>query len=43
VLVQPGYYFDVPGDGYLVVSLLPRPEEFAEGIARLVALVAEDG
>lgn len=42
VLVSPGYLFDVPGDGHLVLSLLPRPDHFAEGIARLLAVVAED-
>lgn len=42
VLVQPGYFFDVPGDGHMVLSLLPRPDQFEEGIERLCALVAED-
>jgi aspartate/methionine/tyrosine aminotransferase len=37
VLVQPGYFFDFPGEAYLVVSLLPEPEAFAAGIARLLA------
>jgi aspartate/methionine/tyrosine aminotransferase len=36
VLVQPGYFFDFPDDGYLVVSLLTRPDVFEEGIARLL-------
>ena len=42
VLVQPGYFFDVPGNGYLVLSLLPPPDQFVLGIARLQAVVAED-
>jgi DNA-binding transcriptional MocR family regulator len=42
VLVQPGYFFDVPGDGHMVLSLLPRPDQFEEGVERLCALVAED-
>ncbi|MBK6532980.1 MAG: hypothetical protein IPF99_26335 [Deltaproteobacteria bacterium] len=42
VLVQPGYFFDVPGDGHMVLSLLPRPDQFEEGVERLSALVAED-
>ncbi|TAK25175.1 MAG: pyridoxal phosphate-dependent aminotransferase [Myxococcaceae bacterium] len=42
VLVQPGYFFDVPGDGHMVLSLLPRTDQFEEGVARLSALVAED-
>jgi alanine-synthesizing transaminase len=37
VLVHPGYFFDFPGEAYLVLSLLPRPEVFGEGVARLVA------
>lgn len=36
VLVHPGYFFDFPTDGFIVVSLLPSPDTFAEG-ARLLA------
>lgn len=39
VAVHPGYLFDFPGDGFLVVSLLPKPEAFAEGVSRLLAEV----
>lgn len=35
VVVQPGYFFDFPTDGYIVVSLLTREDVFAEGAARL--------
>lgn len=35
VLVQPGYFFDFPADGYLVLSLLPEPHRFAAGTAQL--------
>ena len=35
----PGYFFDFPREAYLVVSLLPEPDAFAEGIARLFARV----
>jgi alanine-synthesizing transaminase len=35
VLVHPGYFFDFDRDGYLVVSLLPPPEEFRAAIGRL--------
>ncbi|HLK67237.1 MAG TPA: pyridoxal phosphate-dependent aminotransferase [Bryobacteraceae bacterium] len=35
VLVQPGYFFDFESEAFLVVSLLTRPEMFAEGIGRL--------
>ncbi len=37
VLVHPGYYYDFTGGSFLVISLLPRPVEFAEGVARLAA------
>jgi len=39
VLVHPGYFFDLRGATYLVVSLLPRPEVFREGIERLATRV----
>ncbi|MDE3198903.1 MAG: pyridoxal phosphate-dependent aminotransferase [Acidobacteriota bacterium] len=32
VLVQPGYFYDFEKEGYLVVSLLTRPEIFKAGI-----------
>jgi aspartate/methionine/tyrosine aminotransferase len=31
VAVHPGYFFDFPTEGYLVVSLLPEPATFASG------------
>jgi aspartate/methionine/tyrosine aminotransferase len=37
VLVQPGYFFDLRGGAFLVCSLLPPPEVFAEGVRRLLA------
>ncbi|HXK11363.1 MAG TPA: pyridoxal phosphate-dependent aminotransferase [Vicinamibacteria bacterium] len=37
VLVHPGYFFDFPGEAYLVLSLLPPVADFAEGAARLLA------
>jgi alanine-synthesizing transaminase len=39
VLVHPGYFFDFPRDGYLVVSLLPRPDVFAPAVGRLLEAV----
>ncbi len=36
VAVQPGFFYDFESPGFLIVSLLPRPEEFAEGLARIV-------
>jgi aspartate/methionine/tyrosine aminotransferase len=40
VAVHPGYFFDFPSPGVLVLSLLPRPELFAEGVRRLLRRVA---
>lgn len=39
VLVQPGFFFDLDQGTFLVVSLLPAEQDFARGIARLVAHV----
>jgi alanine-synthesizing transaminase len=36
VLVHPGYFFDFPRETFLVVSLLPPPDRFALGIARIL-------
>ena len=36
VLVHPGYFFDFPTESFLVVSLLPPPERFAAGVARIL-------
>ncbi len=35
VLVYPGTFFDLPGDGHLVLSLLPPTAGFTEGISRI--------
>jgi alanine-synthesizing transaminase len=35
VAVQPGFFYDFPRNGHLVVSLLPRPETFRDGLARI--------
>jgi aspartate/methionine/tyrosine aminotransferase len=35
VLVQPGYFFDFPREAFLVLSLLPEPAVFADGLTRL--------
>ena len=35
VAVHPGFLFDFPTDGYLVLSLLPPEPVFAEGVRRL--------
>lgn len=36
VLVHPGFFFDFASDGYVVVSLLPRPADFSRGLAALL-------
>jgi aspartate/methionine/tyrosine aminotransferase len=37
VYVHPGHFFDFASDGYLVVSLIAREEEFASGIGRVLS------
>ncbi|HWX54764.1 MAG TPA: pyridoxal phosphate-dependent aminotransferase [Verrucomicrobiae bacterium] len=37
VYVHPGHFYDFPGDGYLVVSLIAPEKEFAEGIRHILA------
>ena len=39
VVVQPGWFYDLDRDGFLVVSLIVAEAAFAEGIGRLVAAV----
>lgn len=34
VLVQPGYFYDFEASGYLVLSLLTKPDVFHEGVTR---------
>ena len=41
VLVHPGYFFDMRGGTFLVLSLLPPPETFAAGVSRLLARCEE--
>jgi len=36
VLVHPGHYFDIPAEGYLVLSLLVEEADFAEGMRRIL-------
>jgi aspartate/methionine/tyrosine aminotransferase len=40
VIVQPGYFYDMDREGFLVVSLLPEPERFRAGIERVVDVLA---
>jgi hypothetical protein len=37
VLVHPGYFFDFPSEAFLVLSLLPPPDIFTEGLDRILA------
>jgi aspartate/methionine/tyrosine aminotransferase len=39
VYVHPGYFFDFEEEGFLVISLLPEPGLFREGVEKLVAFV----
>jgi alanine-synthesizing transaminase len=39
VLIHPGHFYDFPNDGYLVLSLITPPDDFREGIQRLLEIV----
>jgi alanine-synthesizing transaminase len=39
VLAHPGYFFDFPREAYVVLSLLPEPAVFEEGVARILDAV----
>jgi aspartate/methionine/tyrosine aminotransferase len=39
VYVHPGHFYDFPGDGYLVVSLITPEQDFHEGIGRILSAV----
>ena len=43
VLVHPGHFFDFPGAGYLVLSLIAPEEVFREGIGRVLRAIDEMG
>jgi aspartate/methionine/tyrosine aminotransferase len=38
VLVHPGFFFDFAGEAFLVVSLLPEPTRFEDGLSRVLAM-----
>ncbi len=42
VVVHPGHFYDIAGEGYLVLSLIPEPAVFAEGLARLEEFAAAE-
>jgi aspartate/methionine/tyrosine aminotransferase len=43
VVVHPGYFFDFPREAFLVVSLLPPQQVFAEGVERVLARATSMG
>jgi aspartate/methionine/tyrosine aminotransferase len=43
VLVHPGFFFDFDREAFVVVSLLVPPDEFEEGIARVLARASRPG
>jgi len=43
VLVQPVHFYDFPADGFLVISLITRPEVFRTGLTRVLEYVATIG
>jgi len=40
VSVHPSHFYDFPGEGHLVLSLISEPSEFREGVARVLEIVA---
>ncbi|MFL5355561.1 pyridoxal phosphate-dependent aminotransferase [Archangium sp.] len=43
VVVQPGYFYDLIGGAFLVLSLLPPPDVFAAALEPLVRVLATSG
>jgi alanine-synthesizing transaminase len=39
-LLQPGHFFNFPGEGYMVASLITPSKDFSEGISRTLQFVA---
>ncbi|HEY5028806.1 MAG TPA: pyridoxal phosphate-dependent aminotransferase, partial [Candidatus Angelobacter sp.] len=39
VYLHPGHFYDFPGEGYLVVSLITPKEDFREGLRRLLLAI----
>ena len=38
---QPGYFFDMPGNGYLALSLLPESSEFRRNVNSVVSAIGK--
>ena len=41
VWAHPGYFFDLEGESHIVLSLLPDPNVFKEGVERIIARVKD--
>lgn len=39
VYLHPGHFYDFPGEGYLVISLITPEQDFSEGLRRLLAAI----
>ena len=42
VLVHPGHFYDFPGDGYLILSLVTQFSEFREGTRRILQFLVPE-
>jgi aspartate/methionine/tyrosine aminotransferase len=42
VFVHPGYFFDFDCEAYIILSLLPREDQFQEGLRRLVQRIEDN-
>jgi aspartate/methionine/tyrosine aminotransferase len=40
ILVHPGFFFDFPRESFVVVSLLPQPDIFADAMTRLLSVAS---
>ena len=38
VYIHPGHYYDFPGEGYLIVSLITPEQDFTEGVRRILSV-----
>jgi aspartate/methionine/tyrosine aminotransferase len=43
VLVHPGYFFDFPHESFIVVSLIPTPDQFSNAFARTLRFASTPG
>jgi hypothetical protein len=40
VSLHPGHFYDFPSKGFLVLSLLPAPEVFADALSKVISLIS---